>query len=298
MSILVLSFLESSQEIVAGVPEFVEILSNIPATIYYTIDNTIPTLESNIYIQPIYFPVDGTSSFILSAFGIDGDGYSSLILTQIFSADQTKLTATRRFGDEGVVVDSFSNQTNIINGFNADSVAARFIDIPIEKLNIIHSEKGFDGIGEGTQIKVNIPDPKTTSNPYDDNFEETTTPQFAALFNPYALTITIDNRIHNEVSTLLRPWGSLENIYTEFNGKRLRSSADDACYVSGGFVRRFYSKEKNTMVSFYFDHNASKWIKNIQVLPNNIPSPYGQISGENSHVFQWIPRGKQGSGVF
>ena len=43
----------------------------------------------------------------------------------------------------------------------------------------------------------------------------------------------------------------------------------DGTYISGGFVRTFYSAQRNTMVSYYFDHNELRTIKSIQSLPNN-----------------------------
>jgi hypothetical protein len=92
----------------------------------------------------------------------------------------------------------------------------------------------------------------------------------------------------------LRPLGSLNNIYKEFGGKRLRESADDATYVSGGFVKRFYDAKNGIMVSYHFDHNESRWIKNIQTLPNNIPTISGYTT-TTPLVFRWLVRGRQSS---
>jgi hypothetical protein len=96
---------------------------------------------------------------------------------------------------------------------------------------------------------------------------------------------------------LLRPHGSLHNIYREFGGKRLREAADDAAYISGGFVKRFYDAKNNIMVSYYFDHNEGRYVKNIQELPSNIQNPDGigvKTKGPPL-VFKWIYRGRQSS---
>jgi len=298
VTVSVLTFTASETEITSGVPEYVEIESNIPANIYYTINGSTPTTDSNIYVDAIYFPADGTPSFTLKAFGVDADGYYGSILSQTFSADTTEITVSRFVDGEGIIVDAADETTNREDGFDADGAAIRFIDLDSDVINSlsVHSKMGRAGIEEGTQVEVNIPSPTETSNPYDDQFEGFSSPRYAATFNPYAKTIVIDNRIENEIDIPLRTNQSFSNIYTEFGGKRVRESADDACYVSGGKVRSFYDKRNNVMVSYYFDHNESRWIKNIQTLPQSTQTMGIRTSvGSYPYVFRWVSRGRQQS---
>jgi hypothetical protein len=280
------------------VPEYVEIESSAPANIYYTTDGTEPSILSTIYDGPVYLSLDTTNSITLSAFGVDLDGYSGPVLSQTFSQDGGLISVARLVNGEGRIVDDYSDDTNTNYGYDANGQAASFIDLTEEEVfNLtVRGDRGINGIGEGTVVQVNVPDPTTTANPYDDNFNPYTTTQYAATFDPYAKTIVIDNRLTNEVGVLLRPHGSFSDVYREKYGRRIRSVSEDACYVSGGAVRRLYNPATNTMCCYYFDHNEARWIKNIQQMPSNIPQTLGQGT-KGGMVFTWIPRGKQSSNL-
>lgn len=299
MAVSTLTFISSENEIMSGVPEYVEIESNIPSNIYYTIDTSEPSIDSNIYSGYIYFTPNGPSSFTLKAFGIDVDGYRGPTLSQTFSADTSEISVARNVNGEGIIVDKYEDTTNTVYGYNADGQAAQFSDLTQEEINDLtnRSAKGRNGIEEGTQIKVNIPNPETTTYPYDDQFEAFSSTKYASTFNPYAKTIVIDNRETNEIKTTLRGYCTLSNIYTEKDGSRLRGSAEEATYISGSKIRTFYNKNNNTMCSYYFDHSQSRWIKNIQELPPNIPITIGKRNSGFSRFFIWIERGKQSSNL-
>lgn len=299
MSFVSLTFTPSENEIVAGVPVSISITSDVPATIFYTTDSTTPTQDSLVYVEAVEVPT-GLSSFTLAAFGVDGDGYVGDTLTQTFAADTTELDRARLIDGEGVIVDRFEDTANTTTGYGADGVAGSFTDLTDQFIfdNEIHSDRGAPGDKPGTQIEVVIPSPEDTPNLYDDQFQEFSSTKYAATFNPYAKTITIDTRETNEVNPVLRPFGSLENVYRENGGARIYSASSDACYISGGFVRRMYDRAAGTMTSYYFDHNEARWIKNTQQLPANIQATAGVYSAvDNRFVFYWIPRGKQSSGM-
>lgn len=293
MAVVTLTFTGSEEEIVAGVPKTMTIESNIPATIYFTIDGSIPTLDSPIYVDTFEFPT-GVNSVTLSAFGVDSIGTAGPTLTQVFAPDVTDIkVALHRHTDlEGIVIDRVGEGLDIEDGFDADGDPVRFLDIEEIDLELVNSARGYLGIEEGTQVTVNIPDPETTSRFSDDNFQSFSTPEVGELFNPYARTILIDNRKDNDINIIPRPYGSLHNIYREFGGKRLLHPADDAAYVSGGFVRRFYDAKNGVMVSYYFDHNEGRYVKNIQDLPSNIPSTLGVGPTGGPLIFKWMSRGQ------
>ncbi|KKL63172.1 hypothetical protein LCGC14_2177760 [marine sediment metagenome] len=297
MPIVTLTFTSSIEEIVSGVPRYMTIESNVPATIHFTVDGTTPTTDSPIYIETFEMS-DGDNSVTLSAFGIDGEEISGPILTQIFAPDTTRATVSRNVGSEGFVINRPDVGPDTEDGFDADGAPARFVDVDLETLDIIRKEHGLAGIAEGTAIEVNFPDPQETASFVDDGFVPFSTPEVGELFNPEARMILIDNRKDNDIRVTLRPYGSLHNIYREFGGKRIREPADDSAYVSGGFVRRFYDGRNNVMVSYYFDHNEGRYIKNIQELPENIQSTNNmgiQPNAGRPLVFKWIYRGRHSS---
>lgn len=294
MAVVVLTFTGSSDEIVSGIPRTMTIESNIPATIHFTLDGSTPTTSSPIYIDTFEMP-DGKNSVTLSAFGVDSSNESGPILTQVFAPDVTAVSVSRHTGLEGFVVDRADSGPDNVIGYDADGEGARFIDFDIEDLDIIRSKRGFAGLADGTFVEVSIPDPSTTGSLIDDGFQPFSTPEVGELFNPRARTILIDNRKDNDLNITLRPFGSLHDIYREFGGKRLLEPADDAAYVSGGFVRRFYDSKKKVMVSYYFDHNEGRYVKNIQELPEAVKSIDYSGKFGNPLVFKWIHRGKQSS---
>ena len=291
MAVVILTFTASEEEISSGIPKQLTIDSNIPSTIHYTLDGNTPTLDSPIYVEPINFPT-GVNSITISAFGIDSENNQGYTLTQFFAPDTTRITIARNIGIEGIVIDRANYGQDISTAYDIDGAPARFVDIDPEQLHILTS-RGFKGIEAGTVVVINVPLPIDTPSLLDDNFQEFSTPERAELFNPYAKLILIDNRKQNDIQLMLRPYGSLNNIYREFGGKRLRSTTDDAAYVSGGFVRRFYDQRNGVMVSYYYDHNESRYIKNIQQLPNSVPQiAFGGVS-TMPLVFQWLERGSK-----
>jgi hypothetical protein len=297
MAVVTLTFTGSEQEIVSGIPQTMTITANVPATIHFTLDGTTPTTSSPIYTDT-FDMTDGVNSITLSAFGIDGDSVSGPILTQVFAPDVTDITVSRNVGMEGFVISRADTGDNTPDGFDADGGTSRFIDVDLETIDIIRKEFGFAGIEEGTLVEVGFPDPSATGSLVDDGFVPFSTPEVGELFNPNAQVILIDNRIDNDIQLTLRPYGSLNDEYREIGGQRIREPADDATYVSGGFVRRFYSGKNNVMVSYYFDHNANRYVKNIQDLPSNIQSLDNiglQHSASMPLVFEWIDRGRQSS---
>lgn len=294
MTVVTLTFIGSEQEIVSGIPKLMTIESNIPATIYFTLDGAIPTTDSPIYVDTFEMP-DGQNTVTLSAFGIDSDGMPGPVLTQAFAPDVTRVSVARSIGLEGIVVDRADDDTDNVLGYGADGEPISFTDFEKKHLNLrlIRSERGLFGIYEGTQVEVSVPDPDSTITTSDDGFTPFSTPEVGELFNPEARFILIDNRKDNDIELPLKPYGSIHNIYKEFGGKRLMEPADDAAYVSGGHVRRFFDAKNNVMVTYYFDHNESRWVKNIQELPDNIPATNYSASSRQPLVFPWVHPGTQ-----
>jgi hypothetical protein len=292
MSVVTLTFIASNEEIVSGIPRYITIESSVPATIHFTLDGTIPTDNSPIYIDTFEMP-DNENSITLSAFGIDADGYDGLILTQIFAPDTTSIDVTRNVGMEGLVVDRFVDLTDIPYGYDSDNDINAVTDLHDLESRTIKSEMGRLGLAEGTQVEVLIPDPIETPNPFDDNFVAFSTNEDAQFFNPYAKTIVIDNRLDNDIRIINRPWGSIRKTMSRNLWGMQEIGGTDETYISGGFVRTFYSSKHNTMVSYYFDQNELRTVKSIQSLPENIPSINDNFLYKAPPlVFKWIERGR------
>lgn len=290
MTVITLTFTGSDEEIVSGIPETVSMTTNIPSTIHYTLDGTDPTTNSPIFTSPVSLP-DGETAVVVSALALDGTGEPSATLTQTFAADTTRLNVSRHVSSEGFVLARADTGDNTEDGFDADGNTARFMDVDLETLDVIKKDVGFGGFAEGTSIDVAKPDASSTNSLIDDGFVAFSTPETGELFNPNARTIHQDGRKDNDLQLVMRPFGALHDRYTESGGQRLREPADDATYISGGFVRRFYSQENDIMVSYYFDHNEARYARNIEELPD-IPNTRQANMPGPPLVFQWIYRGR------
>lgn len=89
MAVISVTITQSAEQVVAGIPKTVSITTNIPATIFYTLDGTDPTLFSNMYTGPIFIPFD------------------QLLIT-------LKVLATNGVDSSPIVVDQYI--TNIVDG--------------------------------------------------------------------------------------------------------------------------------------------------------------------------------------
>ena len=78
MASISLTITESPLQKVAGIPQTVTIEANVPATIFYTLDGTIPDTTSRVAIGPITLPTN-ENTVVLQAFATDGTLTSAFI---------------------------------------------------------------------------------------------------------------------------------------------------------------------------------------------------------------------------
>jgi hypothetical protein len=71
MVVISVSIIESTEQVVSGIPRFITIETNIISVIYYTLDGSVPTINSTIYIDPIQLPL-GPPTIVLSVFATNG----------------------------------------------------------------------------------------------------------------------------------------------------------------------------------------------------------------------------------
>ena len=289
MSVFIITLLPSREQILAGVPRYLTITSNVPSTIYYTLDGTVPNTDSPIYIDTLTMPVVDT--IVVNAFGVDGFGNYSPIITQTFGPFFYSLDRS-----EGLVINGpiIPIDQKIVDGFNADDQPSRFLDIPRVNLEIVDSNVSFDGEGLGDAIPVLPPDEEQEPGLIEDSWQLFSSPEKAQFFNPYAKNIIIDGRKNNELFFLNRPFGSMRDEKKFNGGKDYKIHGLGDNYISGGFVRHMYSEKNQILVSYYKDANNLTTVKSIQPYTATNAGPGGQTM-KVPLVFQWIPRGRQQS---
>ena len=222
MSVISLSIIESEEQIISGIPRFVSITTNIPSTIFYTLDGSDPTINSTIYVDKIIMPtLPGINLQVtLKVFATNGINSSPIISntyeTNILNNTRTSRTDTNQApnsippGNSKFPFGSDYNQSNILytgspgntgvtvdsplipeisNGFDGNQNPNNFTNLPLNSsnYNLVYSTtnaQGETGKGIGT-----LPGNVTIERPTDAYEISDVNDKF---FNPKSLVIFQD----------------------------------------------------------------------------------------------------------
>lgn len=292
---IVLSFSSLGVEMMAGIPEFVKITTNISAIIYYTLDGSLPTSFSTQYSDPIKMPTD-VGSITLSAVAYYTDGYGNLVPSQVLT--KTYAQDTMRQGEhirplnfQGLVY-MYPGGKNIPFWYDAVGEATVFIDISKEQLlkQIKVSDRNSDGSkrDDGEYFVVEKADFTETVSRNDDPVSKYADPNLDEKFDPNALVIVVDGREQRNMSApaiINGPHMSLRDPKKNFGGVDFISTAGSN-NVSGSLTKYHYNREKGIIVFYYRDSNTGRSVKSIQTLPEGATKKVNSVI-TNPVVFKW-----------
>lgn len=322
MAVISISISESEDQVIAGIPKTVSITSNIPATIFYTLDGNDPNLFSIIYTNPIHLPFDKLSVTIkiLATNGVD---YSPII-TETYVTDVldntrlphsatsveagTNLPSLYPFGTNvnqpmgtylspslaGITVDN-PDLPSVLTGYDGDGYGTGFTNQPfnLENYSIVYTTTNAEGeTGHGIG---NLP-ATVKVNPVIPPAEETQ--QFSNMFDPRAMVIFQDFSKENpdDPVTVNKQFFSLENSEVVRDGNNFFNSGLDSPPTTGSFVKAHYNARDNTLTHYYYDSIANRWI--ISKAPYQPNGTFdGNLAGIKSagggagskYVYEWIP---------
>lgn len=323
MTVISLTIIESETQIIAGIPKTVTLSTNIPSTIFYTLDGNDPTLSSSIYVSPISLPTN-SPTLILKVFATNGTDSSPIINTTYqtdmlgknvrFSHSATDVQAQastlndpRPFGtqpnepqghylgpaDAGLNVND-PTLPSFSNAFDADGNPAAFSNTPFigiasENLPVIISES--DRIGQRGPAVGFIPKskiqavvaPKEESHSSDKVFDPKALVIFQDYTNPNNLIDPVDVNRMNF---------SLEDVEKTRQGNQFFNVGPDAPPTTGTFLRQHYNPKDNTITYYYFDSTSNRWIiSKTSYTPAPGAHDYSRIvfgKGEGAGmVFEW-----------
>lgn len=319
MAIISVTVLESSEQAVAGIPRSVSISTNIPATIFYTLDGTDPTVASDIYTSPIILSMEELK-IELKVLATNGVIFSPII-TETY---QTNMIANARlphsstdaqagenipgmypFGtnpsqpnaqflnpaDAGITVDNPAI-TEIPSGYDGNSNETGFTNAPynLENYSVVYTTKD----AQGQPTVGNLPANVTIEIPEAPPDE---TEQFSNLFDPRAFVIFQDFSKENpeDPPQINREFFSLEDTEKIRDGVSYFNCGLDAPPVMGSFLRSHFNPRDNTMTYYYLDTHANRWI--ISKTPfNPNTNPTSNLSGVAfsrnggvGKIYEWVP---------
>lgn len=290
MAVIAVTATELGPQLISGIPFMVSLSTNVPATIFYTLDGSQPGMLSPVYISPIIMPTE--SPVRLRVWALSGSDRGGLDIT--FRSDSSDTPYFRRIDGYGIgiAVDAYNVIPVLLDGYKPDEnlivdIPTRYSDYELEDLEI--QDKKYDLEGTGTKV-ITTPviggrgssiDP-TPSSPNNQN----------VYFNPRSMYITIDGTDGYEdqsVYIINRPYGNTMDMTKYLQGK---SMYEPQPYISGGHVRTFYTIKDGygLACAYYYDFNETRWIKSIQRFdPNTIPEGVGDRRQFGPPlVFKWI----------
>jgi Chitobiase/beta-hexosaminidase C-terminal domain len=325
MAVISITITEAGEEIISGIPQFVSISTNIPTSIFYTLDGSTPTLFSTIYTGPIQFPTDQLT-VILSVFATNGVD-SSPVITNTY---QTSLLGQdARFPHSGTDAQPNDVQATLNPApfgsppiqpnqqFLGPGAAGLTVDDPL----LPQTSTGFDGSGNPTAftngqfvgvpspafpIQYSVSDEEGNQGPGIGTFprfsvvKDTPPPERSdinsSMFDPRALVIIqdltkpVDPNVPPHIN---RMSFTLEDIEKTREGNQLYNCALDSPPPTGGFLRQHYNPTTSTLTYYYFDSTQNRWL--ISTTPymatdNNYASKMVfRRDGGAGFVFSWVP---------
>lgn len=321
MAVISISIIESSEQIVAGIPKTISLQTNVPATIFYTLDGSTPTTMSGVYTSALQLPtLPAPRLRVYATNGID----SSAVIEKDYGPDRTEIrmphaavvglninaqnslglfgsntqqmsTAEyRNPADAGITVLA-PDLTPIPSGhFDADGNPAAQTNAPLLSYHILQTESnanGERGFGIGTLVPV-----KKLPERNNDVPEESS--RSKKLFNPRAMVIfqDADTEDMSAPPMLNREYFSTEMPEKEKDGTLLFGNADmSPPTTTGSFLRSYHNPRDNSITYYYFDRSTNRWIiskQPYQLRDPNVGNLSGMVFGREGgigKIFLWKP---------
>lgn len=284
--VILLSLTESQEQLIAGFPEYVVLTTNVPATIFYTLDGTTPNENSEIFLDRIVLPTNGTT-IKLRAIAVVGL-FTSAVLGEDYFTDHSQLGKTRLIGKEGInVLPPGSIPVDNLS-YNAAGDIAQASRISFSELDIRAStsnSRGENIPGDTTIDFIQFPlKSEAVINPD----ELISSPNDNINFNPRASYIVIDGTtpeaINNQVVKIInRPHATMD-LLSKINTR----NPDEYQLSTSGFVRYMINPRTGDIVFYYRESRENRWIKSTQRVEGKGLNLTPFVGSKSKFVFRWI----------
>jgi hypothetical protein len=282
---IIITVVQSTNQIISGIPEYVEVETNIPSVVFYTFDGTDPTIESEFLTGTRLLLPTAVNNVLLKLIAIAGSESSDIFEHEWVT---TVNAVTKRFEQtQGINILPPNSQVVDSIAVTADGTAARETSIEFVDLEMKATDrdkyKKFEGgktslefINFRLEILVNeIPYQSKVSSP-NNNLD----------FDPKAGLIIIDGSTPEKMSAqsikiINRPNNTMAPRSDAYNYRTSQESVQ-----SSNLVRYFINPKTGKMVFYYFDSRECRWIQSIQQITPKVLD-IGQQVG-NPKVFSWI----------
>jgi hypothetical protein len=288
-----LTIAESEVEFISGIPSYITFSTDVPSTVYYTLDGETPGVNSLIAVGKVYMPTS-SRGLTLKAIAISPTD-TSVVTTKKYSTDSEDYNGPRRIGDEGISILPPSGIVLESLSFDSSGDAAQETAIAFVDLDVKASKVSTDGVwvedGKTSVPFVNFP----KANDVSDRFTVSTVNDNVE-FDPRAKFITIDGstqaKLDEQVVKIVNRTYSTFGPTSKFYDERLGESEP---LVTGNYIRSFYDEARQLFVSYYWESLESRWIRSVQRAEGTVSK--NGASSRNHFVYRWI-QDRSVSGAF
>lgn len=288
---ILLTLEESDNQIVVGIPESVVLTTNIPSTIFYTLDGSAPDEDSDIFIDILYFPTDVFSVTLRAYAAVDGDTSSEL--EEVWSVSQVKLNRGRLIDDEGINILKIGTESVNNLSFDEDGADAQTSAIEFQDLDLKTTTR--DNLGQDLPIESTISFINFARETALTTKSEISRPE-SIRFDPTANYIIMsgftDEDLRAQVIQIVnRSHGTLELV-----NKKYRKQGEYNLTTSG-LIRTMMNPSTGKITFYYRDSRDNRWLVSTQQteIPQLNLTPIA--SPPNSFVFKWIEH-RHGSKIY
>ena len=283
---IILTVIESEIELIAGIPESVQVTANIPANIYYTFDGEEPDENSlQASSSKVIFPTD-QNSFTFKCVAFDGYYYSETF-EKGYTVSSADIKNTRKGNEGGLVIFEYGQPITESFTYDSDGFDAQEITKIRDSVDFKTSVTDDQGIPvESTKSFINFAktalkdNDEIVSSPNNDNVN----------FDPRAKVVIIDGsseeKMNNQsVRIINRPYDAFEFVspFYKENESKFRS------IISGNLVRYVYNNQTGEVTFYYYESVESRWIISKQKTdPKSFNFGKIKYGRGNRFVFRWV----------
>lgn len=312
---------ESPLQLLAGIPSNITLESNVPSTIFYTLNGLDPDTSSSVAIGQIDLPTN-SGSVVVKAYATDGVDISAIITQQYitnvvpgrhphdkvygrdsnigkatypFGSPSEALSPGQRFGNTaGQIVDN-QQGARVPTGFDGFDGYAGY-ENPNERYDVLFSET--DDIGQRGKGLGTLPARVIYVKPRNDNTQTQSTNTASPFFDPRALVTFQDSgeeQYDPDIPRINRPYFDLEDPAKVRDGTLLTNI--DTVTPMGGFLKSHFNPTDNSLTYYYYDNRVARWIISKEAFSPSM-NPTANLSGIVTRssrgqgvgmIFKWIP---------
>ena len=286
--LITLTITPSEIEILAGIPKEILVQTDLPSTIFYTLDKSEPTVNSEIYLDKIVLPTD-QGNVIVKIWATNGVDQSEISTFEY----HTNIVPGRQSHDTilGPVKNCSSDKPNFPYG-DQNYTAMPYVFANTGGMTVDDPDKPnyFDGYdGTATQTQANGTDQPPENYPVigilpatkiSKNFRPASASLNKTFFNPRAMILYQDNTqpsVHQDLNTFRSQHFSLPIQNKTLLGTEFTTLAQDSGSLSGNMLRSQYNPKDNTYTDYLFDSRSLRWVIIKEPAPKK-PNPVANLS--------------------